>query len=82
MSSRSDVPMSADTVVFGEISLSGEVRPVNHADQRVKEAAKLGFARAMTPPWPKRRDAPLEIDEISRLHELTDLFTSRSSQST
>jgi len=82
VSSLSDVPMSADTVVFGEISLSGEVRPVNHADQRVKEAAKLGFSRAMTPPWPKRRDAPLEIDEIGRLHELTDLFTSRSSQPT
>jgi DNA repair protein RadA/Sms len=36
-------------VVFGEISLSGEVRPVSRAETRLKEAAKLGFARALTP---------------------------------
>ena len=35
-------------VVFGEISLSGDVRPVNRTEIRLKEAAKLGFSRALT----------------------------------
>jgi DNA repair protein RadA/Sms len=42
-------PMPADTVVFGEIGLSGEVRPVGQAEARLKEAAKLGFGTAVTP---------------------------------
>ena len=36
-------------MVFGEISLSGEVRPVSRMDGRLKEAAKLGFRRALGP---------------------------------
>ncbi len=42
-------PMPADTVVFGEIGLSGEVRPVGQTEARLKEAAKLGFSTALTP---------------------------------
>jgi DNA repair protein RadA/Sms len=42
-------PLPADTVVFGEIGLAGEVRPVARSDLRLKEAAKLGFARAIVP---------------------------------
>jgi DNA repair protein RadA/Sms len=38
-----------DCVVFGEISLSGDVRPVSRSDARLKEAAKLGFSRALAP---------------------------------
>ena len=48
-------PVPADTVVFGEIGLSGEVRPVGQAEARLKEAAKLGFADAWVPS--ARRDA-------------------------
>ncbi len=43
-------PVPADTVVFGEIGLSGEIRPVSQTDARLKEAEKLGFAAALTPP--------------------------------
>jgi DNA repair protein RadA/Sms len=39
----------ATVIAFGEIALSGEVRPVAHANLRLKEAAKLGFERAWTP---------------------------------
>lgn len=46
-SSAFDVPLPADSVVFGEISLSGDVRPVGRSDARLKEAAKLGFHRAI-----------------------------------
>lgn len=49
MSSRQDHPIAADTVVFGEISLSGALRPVNQPDARLREAEKLGFTAAFTP---------------------------------
>ncbi len=49
LSARQDVPLSADTVVFGELSLSGALRPVSQAELRLKEAQKLGFAAAYAP---------------------------------
>jgi DNA repair protein RadA/Sms len=48
-SSALDVPLPQDCVVFGEISLSGDVRPVSRSEARLKEAAKLGFGRALGP---------------------------------
>ncbi|MDB5419709.1 MAG: radA [Phenylobacterium sp.] len=48
-SSALDEALPQDCVVFGEISLSGEVRPVSRMDSRLKEAAKLGFRRALAP---------------------------------
>jgi DNA repair protein RadA/Sms len=49
VSALTEAPVGADTVVFGEIALSGEVRGVGHAGLRLKEAAKLGFAAALVP---------------------------------
>jgi DNA repair protein RadA/Sms len=49
VSSLADAPLPADAVYFGEISLSGAVRPVAQAAARLKEAQKLGFARAILP---------------------------------
>jgi DNA repair protein RadA/Sms len=49
VSSAMDVPVPADMAVFGEIGLSGEVRAVGQTEARLKEAAKLGFARALVP---------------------------------
>jgi DNA repair protein RadA/Sms len=49
LSALSETPVPADTVVFGEIALSGEVRPVGHTEARLKEAAKLGFSEAWVP---------------------------------
>ena len=48
-SSALDVALPQDCVVFGEISLSGEVRSVSRSETRLKEAAKLGFGRAIGP---------------------------------
>lgn len=42
-------PIAADSVLFGEVGLSGEVRSVSQIDQRLKEAAKLGFKHAFLP---------------------------------
>ena len=49
ISAMVESPVPADTVVFGEIGLSGRVRPVSHTDARLKEAAKLGFSEAWLP---------------------------------
>jgi DNA repair protein RadA/Sms len=49
VSALSERPLAADAVAFGEIALSGEVRPVAHGALRCREAAKLGFTRALAP---------------------------------
>ena len=49
VSALSERPVPVDAVAFGEIALSGELRPVAHAPLRLKEAAKLGFERALLP---------------------------------
>ncbi len=81
VSSVSGVAVPADAVVFGEIGLSGEVRPVSRAEARLKEAAKLGFARAIAPQTKSGKDRKRkknggvpEITPIGRLADLLDLF--------
>jgi DNA repair protein RadA/Sms len=49
LSAREDVAIPSETVVFGEISLSGALRPVSQSENRLKEARKLGFTSAMLP---------------------------------
>jgi len=49
VSSLANAPLPADAVYFGEVSLSGAVRPVAQSAARLKEAAKLGFAQALGP---------------------------------
>ena len=49
VSSARDAPLPQDCVVFGEISLSGDVRAVGRAEARLREAKKLGFNRALAP---------------------------------
>jgi DNA repair protein RadA/Sms len=76
VSSLSGRPVPEDMVVFGEIGLSGEVRSVSQADLRLKEAAKLGFARALVPPSRRRREgsaAPLRTVEIAHLQDIVDI---------
>jgi DNA repair protein RadA/Sms len=72
-SSAFDQALPQDCVVFGEISLSGEVRPVSRIDARLKEAAKLGFRRALAPqtevqtPGLKVTSASRLVDAIQRI---------------
>ena len=49
LSAREDAALPQRTVVFGEISLSGSLRPVSQTETRLKEAAKLGFKAAILP---------------------------------
>ncbi|HXP31778.1 MAG TPA: DNA repair protein RadA [Stellaceae bacterium] len=79
ISALTQEPVAADTVVFGEIGLSGEIRPVGQADARLKEAGKLGFAAALVPPRRGRGkerpgDGGLAIREIGHLRDLVALF--------
>ena len=57
VSSRLGVPLPGDRVFFGEVSLSGAVRPVAHASARLKEAEKLGFTSATMPAASVAKDA-------------------------
>ena len=71
VSALTETPVPANTVVFGEIGLSGRVRPVSHADARLKEAAKLGFSEAWMPQRRGTRQAEgLTARPIGHLSEL------------
>ena len=49
ISSKKDIPIDDSIICFGEVGLSGEVRAVNMAEQRVQEAKKLGFKKCILP---------------------------------
>ena len=66
-------PVPPDAVVFGEIGLAGEVRAVSQSDARLKEAAKLGFARAFVPA--RRRQARGSGEAAIRIDGIEDLGT-------
>ncbi len=55
------------TVLIGEVGLGGQVRPVSQLDLRLKEAAKLGFKRAIVPKGQGGLDTPLEIVPVARV---------------
>ncbi|MDO9126518.1 MAG: DNA repair protein RadA [Parvibaculum sp.] len=84
VSSVSGMPLPADCVIFGEISLSGAVRPVNQMDARLKEAEKLGFARAILPASAARTrpSTALKFTEISDLAGLIAHLTAGGSKAT
>jgi DNA repair protein RadA/Sms len=70
-SSLRDRPLGKDLVVFGEVGLAGEIRPVQGGQDRLREAAKLGLRRALIPHAnrPKTAIADLEIVAVRRLDE-------------
>ena len=74
LSSLADQPLPDETVVFGEVSLAGEVRPVAQADARLKEAAKLGFRHAIVPTGIAERKQPLAVSEFGRLADILQFF--------
>lgn len=77
ISSMTNKPLPADMVIFGEIGLSGEIRAVSQPSMRLKEASKLGFASAITPPThSKEKKVNVEINrfEIGNVHRLINWF--------
>ena len=77
VSSLTGRPAPRASVVFGEIGLSGEVRPVAQTGARLKEAAKLGFTRAVAPrPGRMSGAGKLRLSEIGDIADLVALFGS------
>lgn len=77
LSSLRNRPLSKDMIVFGEVGLAGEIRPVQGGLDRLKEAAKHGFKRALVPKAnaPKRGSLPgMEIIAVERLGDAVDVF--------
>src|SRR5215469_5131322 len=72
VSSLANAPLPPDAVYFGEVSLSGAVRPVAQAAARLKEAAKLGFARAVLPQGGTEAsaEAGLSLEAVTSLSSL------------
>lgn len=70
-SSQRDQPVDRNIVIFGEVGLSGEIRPVAYGEERLKEAARLGFARAILPRanLPKRTALEIETRGVATLAE-------------
>lgn len=74
MSSLSQSALPDETVVFGEISLSGDVRTVSQTENRLKEATKLGFTRAIMPKAKKKVGTKIEGQALSRISDLVTTF--------
>jgi len=72
ISALADKPLPQDAVWFGELALSGEVRPVAHGALRQREAAKLGFARAMGPEATDKAERGLKLTAIRSVAQLVD----------
>ena len=74
MSSLRNRPLPHDLLVFGEVGLSGEVRPVPSGQERLKEAGKHGFKRAIVPLGnaPKEAPAGLQVIAVTRLEQALD----------
>ena len=70
-SSFVDKPLPQDCVVFGEVSLSGDVRPVSRMEGRQKEAAKLGFSSVLAPRLADESGI-MKVHGVTRLAEAID----------
>ena len=83
VSSLANAPLPADAVYFGEVSLSGAVRPVAQAAARLKEAQKLGFARAVVPEAVRSEatDPGLALNGVGTLLGLVSEIAARGDKS-
>jgi len=76
VSSLTDRPIPGKVLAFGEIGLAGEVRPAPRGQERLKEAAKLGFEKAIVPKAnaPKAKLAGLEVLPVERVDQAVQLL--------
>ena len=74
VSSLRNKPLPEKLVVFGEVGLAGEVRPVQRGQERLREAQKLGFTQAIIPKAnaPKQKIPGMEIFAVERVEEAVD----------
>jgi DNA repair protein RadA/Sms len=71
ISSLKNKPLPSKLVVFGEVGLSGEIRPVQSGFERINEAAKHGFTHAIVPKAnvPKKKIEGIEVHAVSSIQE-------------
>ena len=76
VSSFRDRCLPRDLVVFGEVGLSGEIRPVPSGQERIQEAAKHGFKKAIVPKanMPKQKIPGMEVTGVSKLEDALALL--------
>ncbi len=75
ISSYRERPLSADLVVFGEVGLTGEIRPVPFGEERLAEAAKHGFKQAIVPIGNRpRASGSMEVTSVARLSEALEIL--------
>lgn len=74
ISSLLDKPLPEGSILFGELGLSGEVRPVQQMEARLKEAEKLGFTRAYVPPGTPRISKAFSMQEIPYIKQLQNIL--------
>ncbi|MBN9061902.1 MAG: DNA repair protein RadA [Rhizobiales bacterium 65-9] len=79
ISSLAGSPLAPDAVYFGEIGLSGAVRPVSLANARLKEASKLGFRAAHAPSATRdmEKDPPLRLNPVGDIGDLVAAIAAR-----
>ena len=77
ISALSERPVPVGAIAFGEIALSGEVRPVAHAALRLKEAGKLGFEAALVPAAAAGEKSPLALSGFKSLGGFVDHMLGR-----
>ncbi len=69
-----DRPFPAGSVFFGEVALSGAIRPVGRIEPRLREAARLGFTRAFVPPGAPDTVDGMAVHALTRLQDLVDVL--------
>ena len=74
LSSFRDLPIDSRMVVMGEVGLGGEVRPVQHADLRIREAMKLGFTRCVVPETNVIQLKPIPGMDVVSIREVSDIW--------
>ncbi|MBT8132754.1 MAG: DNA repair protein RadA, partial [Gammaproteobacteria bacterium] len=77
VSSLRDQPIARELVCFGEVGLAGEIRPVPFGEERLREAAKHGFSRAIVPVAnkPRKSIAGLEVIGVQRVAEALSIVS-------
>jgi DNA repair protein RadA/Sms len=76
LSSYRDKPLPEGLITFGEVGLAGEIRPVPNGQERLREAAKHGFKKAIVPRAnaPKKHDMEIEIIPVDRLAKVLEVI--------
>ncbi len=77
ISALAEKPLPHGCILFGEVALSGEIRPVSHESLRLREAMKLGFDSAIMPPSKAKYDGAMKLQHMPKLANLVDHLLGR-----